>query len=421
MENGFSDYIEGKLTMLVAEIQNAQNVLASLGSNDPFLGGLASLANFIGIKDLRGLANAFIKAFNIVKKVEYDPLDTEWLWPRCYGDRVRSLLKESDNLENIAIKLHLQRCPVVGVGKIRDAMSKLVDEFGMNRQKSTMMAEQLDLQQFRDKSNEALKRNIEYGFRTTNSRVLDTNVQYLYDYVVVPLSYHSQSPFDFIYVDPDYVEYVAEQESKKLLNHIRLGLQLPQKRGISSIKEITWLRHTRLLAGTFAAVHIITKELPAATLNVRREIAPSARCSLGFDESNTEYSTAYFVQMGEWDIGLDSVGRALPYDEEDDKQIKKDLLREVKKGVIDRSSDQSISTIDRLINIEQRICANNFSGEVEPIIGKMYGEIINSSRPGDTTVKDWLKDMISKISKQQKLIEEEVMPDIRKKYEIRMS
>jgi hypothetical protein len=421
LENGYSDVQQDKSLMMTTEVLNAP--AAALGSDDPFLGSLAGLANFVGIKNLRGLSNAFIKAFNVVKKVEYSALDTDLLWPRCYGDRVKSLLKESDNLGNIAIKLHLQRCPLVGIGKIKDAMSKLVREFGIDHQKATKIGEQLDFTQFVDKSNEQLRRNIEDGLTTLHSRVLDTNVQYLYDYVIDPLYFHTNSHFEFVYIDPDYVEYIARQESEKVSTHMKkLGLHLPPKRGISSVKEITWLRHTRLLAGTFTAVYHITKELPEVTLNIRRGAAPSARCSLGLDASNnSNYSTAFFVQMGEWDIGLDSVGRALPFKEEDDIKIKNDLIQEVKKGTINRSTDQCRSVIEQLINIEQGICTNNlFSGGIEPIIGRMYGEIIDSNRHKDTTVNDWLKDIILKVSHQQKEIEEKIMPDIREKFEPRI-
>lgn len=372
-EIGYSDIVQDKKAMLFSELQNLQNI--------PDLINLEPFSTIIKIVhgNIRPLTNFFIKKLNIRERVIERPDDTDWIWPRAYGRQVKKFLQESDEIDNLAINLNLKKCPVVGIGSIQKTIQFFGSSIPLTRDVTKSLGNTLDLNNFGSYSNEQIRSNIEKGHHTIISRVTDRDASYLYPYVVRPLSELSDAPVEFYYPSPKMGKYIAERESEKIQSHVNiLHLKLSQNPSQSSVPEIARLRRVRLYAGTLTALYHIQKEFPSVNLHIKEKYAPTARCTIGFDDETEEFTNSYFVQMGEWDIGLDSIGRALPLDDD----IKPELQKEVKRGTVKKTHDSVVDLVEELTTIEEELCNKSlFNNQVSPVIHKTFQNILNSSKP----------------------------------------
>lgn len=408
-ENGYSDIVQDKNTMLFSELQNIQNIPDLIGI-EPFSTIIKTVAG-----NIRPLTNFFIKKLNIRERIIENPDDTDWIWPQAYGRQVKKFLKESDEINNLAINLNLKKCPVVGIGSIQKTIQYFGSAIPLKRDVSNSLGNELDLTKFGTYSNEQIRANIEKGYHTIISRVTDRDISYLYDYVIKPLSGISDAQVEFYYPSAKMSKYIAEREAGKIQSHKNnLHLKIPQNSSQSSVPEIARLRRIRLYAGTLTAIYHIQKEFPSVQLNIKEKYAPTARCTIGFDEETEEFTNSYFIQMGEWDIGLDSVGRALPL--EDD--IKPELQKEVKRGTVKKTNDSIVDLLKELITTEEELCNENlFNNQIKPVIKNAFQNIVDSSKPLNMSSEEWLGQIVSDVSNQQKIINEKLTPEIQSKFE----
>ncbi len=130
-----------------------------------------------------------------MSKVEFDPLDADLLWPAAYGTRVKEVLEESDDIEKVIIRLNLQSCPVIGISKWKEVLGEIVQRFGLSAGVSNQLTRGLGMENFQQRSNDEIRRNILAGNKVVISRSVDRDASYLFDYVPKPASINT-SPVD---------------------------------------------------------------------------------------------------------------------------------------------------------------------------------------------------------------------------------
>jgi hypothetical protein len=183
--------------------------------------------------------------------------------------------------------------------------------------------EELKLEDFADKTINLIVSNILKENRLIISRVLETNVKKAFGEMPLMLQYvlnRNGRPLVELQLTPvDMLEIIAENESKRISDHIKIfpttkKLTLDEKRGISTLKEITCLRHLWLYTGTVLFSYILQSKFNPNFKFYLGDNVPTARDtialkrsggSLDSDKEDDVIQDVFYVQIEENGIGLD--------------------------------------------------------------------------------------------------------------------
>lgn len=232
---------------------------------------------------------------------------------------------------------------------------------------------ELNLEDFVQRTAKFIKTNISAGSRIIVSRVLETNVEAtfssIYQDLVDSINKGNQPIIELQLVPIASLSSIAKNESDRLAYLVSKGcpkhLLLSQDKGISTISPITHLRHTWLYLGTATFAYAFHKKYDKNFRFFYGNTIPSARDTLILKKPGTElrdsenYTTpkeTLFVQLKENAIGLDGVF----YQDKGKTDLDKKLYEETINARIELSSKNDF---DRMyveaMKIENTLYANN--------------------------------------------------------------
>ncbi len=366
------------------------------------------------------------------EEVNREEFDTKILWPVPFATTMKQIYEACDG-KLVRMGKELAKRFYLYTSK---ALSKLYCTFAPAHVSKLIRIEPLD--HFIEVSSHAVKGAILHGEQAVVSRVLETNV----DWAIGPLIRYfvdadrsGKQPVCQFFLspnkDPEYgLVKIGHNEAVHINKHPEKKRNLNRHRGISWVPDINALRHVRLHARTMAGLHFLKKVFPDFVDVAFRRQVPDARCNITHAEG--ELHDAFQVGLERYDIGLDSAFYRIR-----DPSYGMELYERTvdRQKMVKLDEDKLISKITESSKIESQIVEkNNWTDLEEAIVAKenlsfpaWIGER-EERRLTSYTIENMLQKIIQTvvtsegldlrsilgiISKEQKIIEEEFMPDLR--------
>jgi hypothetical protein len=292
------------------------------------------------------IKNAFKKSIANVKNVEFKVPE----WPFVLSKRLAKILN-SNTIEKAANEFSCHAALI---------SSKLVDNHLLNILSNEKLEQIKSKKDFPSISGEPIHRALQNQGEAIVSRVLETSIKWLIEEIDNDLKIakgsntSSNAKLSLILCAPDKLAEIGKNESMSARKNNK---KLDEKRGISYFGKITGIRHLALWSGSMRAIAQLKTKHPQNVDLYLREGEPSERGNIASVDGNV--IGAFCVQLGKWDVGLDSNYYRI-VDSNDQRTFLKEMLTNITNS---KDLDDIESKIDIAAQQEQKLLNMKIYGE----------------------------------------------------------